>query len=478
LVEIHHLVYCNTMALFIVRHRHEADRCPATDPYAGASLLNYLSRPNVRQHGIAIQGEAVIKGEHTLYMIVESDDAERVHAFMQPFASAGTVDVYPASTCARVVASGGCAAPLPVVDDDVPALDPEDACQRAIDSGLVVHRAHPLNCETSLAALIGGVVMPNAHFYVRNHFQIPTLDPATWRLRVRGLVQRPLELSLRDLTTLPSRTMVVTLECAGNGRSRFEPRIPGEQWNLGAVSTAEWTGVPLVEVLDRAGIRAAAREVLFRGADGGTVADRPETIHFERSLTLDDARESEALLAYAMNGEPLPIQHGYPLRLIVPSWYAVTAVKWLTEIEVIDQAFTGHYQSDTYYFEWQREGQLVREPVTLQRVRALITEPRGDDEITAGELAIRGVAWSGAAPIARVELSVDGGPWQHARMLGERNRRSWQWWELITRIDRPGTTSIRVRATDLAGRAQPLAPEWNRLGYGNNAVQEISVRIR
>jgi DMSO/TMAO reductase YedYZ molybdopterin-dependent catalytic subunit len=278
--------------------------------------------------------------------------------------------------------------------------------------------------------------------------------------------------------------LVVTLECAGKGRSRLEPRVPGEQWNLGAVSTAEWTGVPLVEVLDRAGIRAGAREVLFRGADGGTLEGRPETIHFERSLTLDDARESEALLAYAMNGEPLPIQHGYPLRLIVPSWYAVTAVKWLTEIEVIDHAFTGHYQSDTYFFEWEREGQLVREPVALQRVRALITEPKGDDEIAAGELAIRGVAWSGAAPIARVELSVDGGPWQHARLLGERSRRSWQWWELIARIDRPGTTTtrssrtIRARATDLAGRAQPLEPEWNRLGYGNNAVQEISLRIR
>jgi len=466
------------MPMFIVRHQHDADRCPATDPYMGATLLNYLSRPNVRQHGITIQGEAVVKGEHTLYMIVESEDAGRVQAFMQPFANAGTVDVYPASTCARVVASGGCAASLPVVDDDAPALDPEDACQYAIESGLVVHRAHPLNCETSVAALIGGVVMPNAHFYVRNHFQIPKLDSATWRLKVHGLVERPLELSLRDLTTMPSRTQVVTLECAGNGRSRLEPRLPGEQWHLGAVSTAEWTGVPLAEVLDRAGIRAGAREVLFRGADSGTIADHPEKLHFERSLALDDAREAEPLLAYAMNGEPLPIQHGYPLRLIVPSWYAVTAVKWLAEIEVIDHAFTGHYQTETYFFEWQRDGQLVREPVSLQRVRALITEPQDDEELGAGDLAIRGVAWSGAAPIARVEVSVGGDPWREARLIGERSRRSWQWWELIARVDRPGPTAIRVRASDLAGRAQPLQPEWNRLGYGNNAVQEISVRVR
>ena len=466
------------MALFIVRHQHAPDHCPATDPYMGATLLNYLSRPNVRRHGVAIQGEAVVKGEHTLYMIVESDDAERVHGFMAPFARAGTVDVYAASTCARIVASGGCAAPMPVVDDVVPALDPEDACQHAIDSGLVVHRAHPLNCETSVAALLGGVVMPNAHFYVRNHFQIPNLDPTTWRLRVRGLVDRPLELSLRELTTMPSRTTVVTLECAGNGRSWLEPRVPGEQWELGAVSTAEWTGVPLVEVLDRAGIRAGAREVVFRGADGGTLPGRDDAVQFERSLTLDDARELEPLLAYAMNGEALPIQHGYPLRLIVPSWYGVAAVKWLTDIEIIDRPFTGHYQSETYFFEWQRDGTVVREPVALQRVRALITEPRADTEIAAGELAIRGVAWSGAAPIARVEVSVDGDPWQPARMVGERSRQRWQWWELIARLDRPGATTIRARATDLAGRAQPLEPEWNRLGYGNNAVQGISVRIR
>ena len=241
---------------------------------------------------------------------------------------------------------------------------------------------------------------------------------------------------------------------------------------------AEWTGIPLVEVLDRAGIKPEAREVLFRGADAGMVHGRTEAIRFERSLELDDARASEALLAYAMNGEPLPIQHGYPLRVIVPGWYAVTSVKWLTEIEVIGHAFSGRFQTDSYFYEWQREGRVVREPVTLQRVRALITEPSAGAEVDCGDVAIRGVAWSGAAAIARVEVSVGGGSWQEARLVGERRRHSWQWWELITRIEQPGTTMVRARATDLAGRTQPESPEWNRLGYGNNSIPEVPVHVR
>jgi DMSO/TMAO reductase YedYZ molybdopterin-dependent catalytic subunit len=275
-----------------------------------------------------------------------------------------------------------------------------------------------------------------------------------------------------------SQTLVVTLECAGNGRALLDPPVEGEQWGLGAVSTAEWTGVPLVEVLDRAGIKAGAREVVFRGADDGTLPDQTETIGFERSLKLDDARDSEALLAYAMNGEALPIQHGYPLRVIVPGWYAVTSVKWLTEIEVVDGTFTGHFQTASYFYERERDGKIVREPVTLQRVRALITEPKPDDEIEPGDLAIRGVAWSGAAPVARVEVSVGDRPGQDAQLIGERHRHSWQWWELITRIEGRGATTVRARATDLAGRTQPDEPDWNRLGYGNNIVHEVPVRIR
>jgi DMSO/TMAO reductase YedYZ molybdopterin-dependent catalytic subunit len=464
------------MGLFVVRHQHAAESCPAQDPYMGAMLLNHLSRPNVRQHGVKIQGEAIVHGEHTLYFIAEADDEDSLRALMQPFQQVGSVDIYPASTCARVVASGGCGAPLPETGPGA-VLDPEDACQQAIDAGLMVHRAHPLNCETSIPALLGGVVMPNARFYMRNHFPIPDLEGDAFRLAVGGLVERPLTLSLRDLHNMRSQTLVVTLECAGNGRALFQPPIVGEKWDLGAVSTAEWTGVPLLELLDRAGVRSSGREVVFRGCDGGVVDGHVEPIRFERSLSLADARDENVLLAYAMNGDPLPIEHGFPLRLIVPGWYAVAAVKWLTEIEIVDRPFTGYYQTDKYCYEWTRGEETVREPVTLQRVRALITEPAAGAELPRGQAIIRGVAWSGAAPIDRVDVSVNGGEWQNASLVGERKRHGWRRWELKARFDQPGEVTCAARAIDLAGRTQPEHAEWNRLGYGNNAVQRVPIRI-
>ena len=371
------------------------------------------------------------------------------------------------------LAGGMCAwtaAGLPVVGGQPPA-------STTLDAGLVQHRAEPLNCETSIPALIGGVVMPNARFYVRNHFAAPTLDPATWRLAVGGLVERPLTLSLPELQRMPSQTLVATLECAGNGRSTFDPPVEGEQWQLGAVSTAEWTGVLLSEVLDRTGPTSAACEVLLRGADQGTVEGAARPIHFERSLALDDALDSGALLAYAMNGEPLPLQHGYPLRLIVPGWYAVTSVKWLSDIELIGTPFSGFFQTDRYVYEWERDGDVVREPVRLQQVRSVITEPTADTELPSGDLLVRGVAWSGAAPISHVDVRVDREPWQRARLVGERRFGSWQWWEQLLHVGAPGPIELSARATDLAGRTQPETSAWNRLGYGGNAIQVVTVAL-
>jgi DMSO/TMAO reductase YedYZ molybdopterin-dependent catalytic subunit/rhodanese-related sulfurtransferase len=345
-------------------------------------------------------------------------------------------------------------------------------------AGLVVHGTHPLNCETSIPALIGGVVMPNARFYVRNHFETPRLDPVSWRLAVNGLVERPLRLSLRDLHNMRSETLVATLECAGNGRSAFDPPADGEQWQLGAVSTAEWTGVPLAEILDRAGRSPEAVEIVFRGADRGNVGEAADPIRFERSLPVTDAGHPGSLLAYAMNGEPLPLEHGYPLRLVVPGWYAVASVKWLTEIEVIGSPFTGFFQAKRYVYETPRNGTVAREPVRLQQVRSVITQPSADQQVTAGDLLVRGVAWSGAAPIGKVEISISSGPWQDARLIGQQHRHSWRWWELLTRIDSPGETTLRARATDLAGRTQPERPHWNRFGYGANAVQNVHLLVR
>jgi DMSO/TMAO reductase YedYZ molybdopterin-dependent catalytic subunit len=316
--------------------------------------------------------------------------------------------------------------------------------------------------------------MPTARFYVRNHFRAPLIDASAWRLEVSGLVARPVALSLRELTRMPSETPVVTLECAGNGRSALNPPVDGETWGLGAVSTAEWTGVPLAEILDRAGVLPGAGEIVFRGADRGTVEGHPGLVHFERSLPLDAARDSQAVLAYAMNGDALPLQHGYPVRLVVPGWYGVASVKWLLAIKLADRPFDGYFQTTKYCYE--TDG-TPREPVTQQRVRALITDPREGEGLPPGDITVRGVAWSGTAPIARVEVSINNDSWQQARLIGDRHRHSWQWWELLTNLGQPGTHSIRARATDLAGRTQPAQPQWNRHGYGNNAIQQVLVQV-
>jgi DMSO/TMAO reductase YedYZ molybdopterin-dependent catalytic subunit/rhodanese-related sulfurtransferase/glyoxylase-like metal-dependent hydrolase (beta-lactamase superfamily II) len=367
------------------------------------------------------------------------------------------------------------AAGLPVeVDAAIRTLDPDQDRRQAVEHGMLVHQADPLNCETPIRALIGGVVMPNARFYVRNHFATPAIDAQRWRLDIGGLVERPLSLSARQLSSLPTETRVVTLECAGNGRYNLDPPVAGEPWRLGAVSTAEWTGVPLTEILDRAGPLPDATEIVFRGADNGPVDGRDGVVHFERSLPLDTAYEAQALLAYAMNGEPLPVQHGYPLRLVVPGWYGVASVKWLAAIELVDRTFEGHFQADRYWYETE-EGD--REPVTLQRVRALITEPADGETLPAGESTVRGVAWSGAAPIERVEISIDDRPWQRARLIGEGQPSRWQWWELNTYLEPPGLHAIRARATDLTARTQPASPPWNRQGYGNNAIQRVLVNL-
>ena len=326
----------------------------------------------------------------------------------------------------------------------------------------VVHEADPLNYEVRVSRLAEGPVTPNERFYVRNHFRMPEVVAKSWRLKVHGLVTEPLSISLPQLMRIRGETIPVTLECAGNGRALFDPPIEGEQWGLGAVSTAEWTGVLLFDVLDKAGIAPNATHLVFKSADG-----------FERGLALDEAREGPVMLAYGMNGVPLPAMHGYPVRLIVPAWYAVASVKWLTEIEVTDHPFDGHFQTQRYIYD--RSG--VTEPVTYQKVRSLITQPEDGKASAAGDITIRGVAWSGAYPLGQVHVSIGQGDWQQATLLALPDRYAWRWWELQTRLEKPGAVTIRSRATNINRESQPEQAERNRFGYGNNSIQKVTVTV-
>jgi DMSO/TMAO reductase YedYZ molybdopterin-dependent catalytic subunit len=319
-----------------------------------------------------------------------------------------------------------------------------------------------------------GVVTPNERFYIRSHFPVPEIDPASWRLAVHGLVRHPQSFGLADLLNMPSQSMTVTLECAGNGRAFFNPPIEGEQWALGAAGTAEWTGVPLAAVLERAGIESNASELIFRGADAPVSGAEPS--RFERGLSVKDAHEATVLLAYAMNGDPLPVHHGFPLRVIVPGWYGVASVKWLNEIQVTDVPFQGYFHSERYYFAQLQGGNVSAEPVTRMRVRSLITQPEDGESIKPGHVAIKGLAWSGTAHVSRVDVSV-GGEWKEAHLQGHARPNSWRRWELITRIDQTGEVKIRARAHDATGQVQPEQADWNRLGYGNNSIQTITVQV-
>jgi DMSO/TMAO reductase YedYZ molybdopterin-dependent catalytic subunit len=350
------------------------------------------------------------------------------------------------------------------------AADAQQERLVAAKAGLIVHGDEPLTCETPPASL-DAPLTPTATFYRRNHFPVPLLDETRWRLDIGGLVNQELSLSLHELIQLPAETMAVTLECAGNNRARLRPSVSGVQWGPGAVGTAEWTGPRLEDVLRQAGVLPGAREVIFTGADQGTVEDAAGPIRFERSMLVADALECGALLAYAMNGRPLAARHGYPLRLVVPGWYAMASVKWLTGIRVTDQPFGGYFQTRHYVYERGSH----REPVRLMQVRALITRPVTGQRLPRGAVAVRGAAWSGAAPIARVDVSVAGGPWQKARLTGVPESCAWQQWEFLATGLGPGETTIRARATDVTGQVQPERPRWNRFGYAANVIQAVQV---
>jgi DMSO/TMAO reductase YedYZ molybdopterin-dependent catalytic subunit len=319
---------------------------------------------------------------------------------------------------------------------------------------------------------------PTGLHYLLVHFDIPPVDPEAWRLTVGGVVERELSLSLAELRARPATTLAVTLECAGNGRTLLEPRAVSQPWREEAIGTAEWTGTPLVDLLAEANPTGDAVELVFTGADRGVQGGVEQD--YQRSLSLADARRPEVLLAYAMNGRPLEPQHGSPVRLLVPGWYGMTSVKWLRSIEAVTAPFTGYQQADAY--RYQRDEDDPGEPVDRMRVRALMVPPGVPDFLTrhrtvdAGPVELHGRAWSGSAPIERVEVAVDGA-WRDAVLDPPLGRYAWRGWRTTWEAT-PGEHVLACRATDTAGNTQPSDPPWNLQGMGNNEIQRVPVTVR
>lgn len=341
------------------------------------------------------------------------------------------------------------------------------------DAGLTIVKSEPFNAETPLEALQDPITPTSLHF-VRSNFPIP--DPVT-SLVITGAVASPLTLSLDELYALPSTTLTVTVECAGNGRTGFQPLPEGEPWAGQAVGTARWTGVQLAEVLDRVQPHDDAREVVFTGADGGVYKGEPG-VTFARVLALEYARDPahDVLVAYAMNGEPLTPDHGAPLRLIVPRWYGMASVKWLRGIELLTAPFEGRFQTASYLFHWHDR---LPTPVTTTQVRAIMTWPTSSTIVSIGRHSVKGKAWSGAGgSISAVEVSVDAGPWQPADVEPPLGEYGWQSWTFPWEATAAGRHTLRARAIDAAGTVQPDTAPWNRLGYANNAIQVVLVDVR
>jgi sulfane dehydrogenase subunit SoxC len=325
-------------------------------------------------------------------------------------------------------------------------------------------------------------ITPVGLHYLLIHFDIPFVDPALWRLEVGGNVARPLSLTLDELKTRPSRTLAVTLECAGNGRSLLTPRALSQPWVNEAVGTAEWTGTPLGPILEEAGPRSEVTqrsEVVFTGLDRGVQGDVEHD--YARSLPLDEALREEVLLAWSINGSDLPPQHGYPLRVVVPGWYGMTHVKWLRSITVVDEPFSG-WQQDVAYRLRQSEDEHG-EPVTRMLPRSLLVPPGIPEflsrtrQVEAGRHRLEGRAWSGHGEISRVEVSTDGGvTWDEATVGAAPSPTAWHGWTYEWEAH-PGEYVLSPRATDSAGNVQPVEPLWNYDGFCNNAVQRVPVRV-
>ena len=323
-------------------------------------------------------------------------------------------------------------------------------------------------------------ITPLGLHYLLIHFDIPAVDAARYELAVGGRVRNPLRLTLDQIRSLRPTTLAVTLECAGNGRALMAPRAFSQPWLGEAVGTAEWTGAPLRAVLEEAGVESDAVDVVFTGLDRGVQGGIDQL--YERSLAVADAMREEVLLAYAINGQPLTPQHGFPLRLIVPGWYGMTSVKWLRSITVTDRPFEGFQQAAAYHYR-TIDGD-PGEPVTRMLPRALMVPPGVPQFIPRTRIVepsvqrVEGRAWSGRGAIVSVDFSADGGKTWSAAELGEAvSPYAWRPWSVDWDATRPGEYELCVRATDAAGNVQPVDPSWNHEGVMNNAVQRVHVVV-
>jgi DMSO/TMAO reductase YedYZ molybdopterin-dependent catalytic subunit len=349
--------------------------------------------------------------------------------------------------------------------------------------GLITRQKEPVNLEFPFPTL-DRFLTPTEQFYVRNHFPQPQIDADKWRLSVEGAVDKPLSLSLDELKEIGAETVTATMECAGNSRIFLTPKPSGVLWELGAVGTAKWTGVPLAAVLDKAGVASKAVEVILEGADSGEVKDPPTTpgvIHYARSLPLEKARKPEVLLAWKMNDADLTPAHGFPLRAVVSGWYGMAAVKWLTRLIVSEQPFAGYFQTMDYTW-WQRvKGLPTLAPIGELNVKSEIARPARDEIIKAGsEYRVHGAAWAGESEIVKVEVSTDGGKsWTDAKLLDKPVPFAWRLWEYAWKVpEKKGRVTLMARATDRRGRTQPMQRDADLRHYQIHHVLPIEVEVR
>ncbi len=347
--------------------------------------------------------------------------------------------------------------------------------------GLTVRMHQPRNLEFPVSELKGPII-PNEQFFVRSHFAVPQLDVNTWKLKVEGAIGKPLELTISELLKLPQKTMTATIECAGNGRVHLTPQALGLQWGQGAVGNAEWTGVTLASVLNAAGVKKTAVDVVLEGADSGIIANPPSpgAIPFSRSIPIEKANRDEVLLAFKMNGETLPASHGFPLRAVVGGWYGMASVKWLSRIVVSDKPYQGFWQTLDYSFFERRDGQPTLVPVQAMLPKAILARPGLSEIVPAGKTSrLFGAAWAGENAIDKVDISVDGGKtWAKAKLLTDPKPFQWVLWEYLWENPTKGEAAIVAKATDSKGATQPATRDADRRTYMINHLVPTAVIVK